>query len=96
MSDIYLMQCFDAKHDTNGNPRRVYVFSVCVDAGGPDGYVHKQMTVDDGYRGRLNALAEFRKVYGNVLVCDMGSARCTATEYRELVKWKLGSIRHTS
>lgn len=72
----YSVQRFRAKHDPNGNPRRVFVFR--------DGKGDIVGTTDEGYSGRA-PVREFEQLIGTKLV-DLGDADCSVTEYKELLR----------
>lgn len=94
---MFIMQKLSTKHDGNGNPRRVIVFSEMIvypedsdRAGyyGNDGYTHIIYTHDEGYGGTRGAMEQFRK-RGYVGPCvDHGNVDTDVATYRRLVKWE--------
>lgn len=96
---MFTMQHLCTTNDTNGNPRRVYVFSrietspaddpyQMTNYYGNDGYSHIVFTFDEGYNGRQGAMRAFR-ARGFVGPCiDIGAVDTDGKTYRRLVKWQ--------
>ena len=66
----YLVQLWKADNDSNGNPRRLYVFM-----NPKTGQIIK--AIDDGYKGRP---------YKYDSVVELPAVNITATEYRVILK----------
>lgn len=92
----FIVQRLCTKHDTNGNPRRVFVFSELVvypgdddrcEYYGTDGFTHIVFTHDEGYGSLRVAMEQFR-ASGLVGPCvNHGDVVTDVSTYRRLVKW---------
>lgn len=81
---IILIDRFRAKHDTNGNPRRVYRVTVVMPTA--DGY-HRHYFFDEGYAGRseLNKFIDAEYPH-RVRVVEQADTDITPVEYKSLAK----------
>lgn len=96
MNPTYVMQQLATKNDSNGNPRRVYVFSELhvyppsddrASYYGNDGYSHIVFTHDEGYGGRQLAVKTFRERGFAGAVVDHGTVVTDVATYRRMKAW---------